>query len=61
MCISFQIKYTQGGIDNMEAARAYFSHALKLFPNNMRALFGLFMASCINGILAWTAQISGSP
>lgn len=29
----------------MEAARAYFSHALKLFPNNMRALFGLFMVS----------------
>ncbi|XP_074656469.1 ER membrane protein complex subunit 2-B-like [Tubulanus polymorphus] len=40
-----EIKYTQGGLDNLETARAYFSQAAKLNSNNMRALFGLFMAA----------------
>lgn len=37
------IKYTQGGYDNLELAMAYYSQALKLSPSNMRALFGLFL------------------
>lgn len=37
------IKYTQGGYDNMELAKAYYCQALKLCPNNMRALYGLFL------------------
>ncbi|XP_064652261.1 ER membrane protein complex subunit 2-like [Lineus longissimus] len=40
-----EIKYTQGGADNMGLAQTYFSQAAKLNPNNMRALFGLFMAA----------------
>ncbi|KAK3863968.1 hypothetical protein Pcinc_030304 [Petrolisthes cinctipes] len=39
-----EIKYTQGGLDNMEIARSYFSQAAKLNPNNVRALYGLFMS-----------------
>lgn len=36
------IRYTQGGSENVELARAYYSQALKLNPNNMRALYGLY-------------------
>lgn len=39
------IRYTQGGLDNMELARAYYAQALKLNPRNMRALYGLYLAS----------------
>jgi len=37
-----EIQYTLG---NMENARSYFSQTIKLNPNNMRALFGLFMSA----------------
>ncbi|XP_043921670.1 ER membrane protein complex subunit 2 [Protopterus annectens] len=40
-----EVKYTQGGIENLELARKYFSQALKLNNRNMRALFGLYMAA----------------
>lgn len=40
-----EIKYTQGGADNMEIARSYFSQACRLNPQNMRALFGLFLSA----------------
>ncbi|KAI4457546.1 tetratricopeptide repeat protein [Holotrichia oblita] len=39
------IRYTQGGTENMELARAYYCQALKLNPNNMRALYGLYLAT----------------
>ncbi|GJQ69254.1 hypothetical protein Trydic_g6397 [Trypoxylus dichotomus] len=39
------IRYTQGGMENMELARAYYCQALKLNPNNMRALYGLYLAT----------------
>jgi len=39
------IKYTQGGLDNMEIARSYYCQALKLNPKNLRALYGLYLAS----------------
>lgn len=39
------IKYTQGGYDNMELAKAYYCQALKLCPSNMRALYGLFLTT----------------
>lgn len=42
-----EIKYTQGGFENMEVARAHYSMALKLNPNNMRALYGIFLC-CTN-------------
>lgn len=36
-----EIKYTQGGLDNVELARCYYLKALELNPNNMRAMFGV--------------------
>lgn len=40
-----EIKYTQGGVEAMELARKYFAQAIKLNSNNIRALYGMFMAS----------------
>lgn len=40
-----QVKYTQGGLENLELSRKYFAQALKLNNRNMRALFGLYMVS----------------
>ncbi|KAH9489978.1 ER membrane complex subunit 2 [Bulinus truncatus] len=40
-----EIRYTQGGNENMESARTYFAQAVKLNPNNLRALFGFFLSS----------------
>lgn len=39
------MKYTQGGLENLELARKYFAQALRLNNRNMRALFGLYMVS----------------
>ncbi|KAJ8674756.1 hypothetical protein QAD02_010542 [Eretmocerus hayati] len=38
-----EIKYSQGGFDNMLLAKAYFCQAIKLNPNNLRALYGLLL------------------
>ncbi|XP_013917293.1 PREDICTED: ER membrane protein complex subunit 2 [Thamnophis sirtalis] len=38
-----RVKYTQGGLENLELSRKYFAQALKLNNRNMRALFGLYM------------------
>ncbi|CAL1530607.1 unnamed protein product [Lymnaea stagnalis] len=40
-----EIRYTQGGSENMELARTYFAQAVKLNPNNLRALNGLFLSA----------------
>jgi len=40
-----EIKYSQGGAENLDIARAYFAQALKLNSSNMRAAYGLFMAA----------------
>lgn len=37
------IRYTMGGIENYEIARSYYSQAVKLNSNNLRALYGLFL------------------
>ncbi|GAA6064928.1 ER membrane protein complex subunit 2 [Tachysurus ichikawai] len=47
-----EVKYTQGGAENLELARKYFAQALKLNNRNMRALFGLYMSA---------SHIAGSP
>ena len=39
-----EIRYSQGGNDNMEVARSYFAQAAKLQAGNLRALYGLFLA-----------------
>ncbi|XP_061772385.1 ER membrane protein complex subunit 2 isoform X2 [Nerophis ophidion] len=38
-----EVKYTQGGLENLELSRKYFAQALRLNNRNMRALFGLYM------------------
>ncbi|KAF5399143.1 ER membrane protein complex subunit 2-A [Paragonimus heterotremus] len=38
-----EIKYTEGGTDNLEQARAYFSQACRLCPTNLRSLYGLLL------------------
>ncbi|XP_005382028.1 PREDICTED: ER membrane protein complex subunit 2 isoform X3 [Chinchilla lanigera] len=40
-----EVKYTQGGLENLELSRKYFAQALKLNNRNMRALFGLYMVT----------------
>ena len=45
VCLYFvryaEIRYTQGGYEHLEMAKSYYSHAVKLNANNMRALYGL--------------------
>lgn len=33
----------QGGLENIELAKTYYSQAVKLNPNNLRALYGLYL------------------
>jgi len=40
-----EIHFTIGTPESMEKAKKYFAQALKLDPNNVRALYGLFLAS----------------
>ncbi|XP_055640628.1 ER membrane protein complex subunit 2-A-like [Toxorhynchites rutilus septentrionalis] len=37
------IRYTMGGLDNIEIAKSYYCQAAKLNNNNLRALYGLFL------------------
>ncbi|KAJ8974647.1 hypothetical protein NQ317_019883 [Molorchus minor] len=39
------IKYTQGGIENLEIARTYYYQAIKLNPKNIRALYGIYLTT----------------
>ncbi|KAA0185429.1 ER membrane protein complex subunit 2-A, partial [Fasciolopsis buskii] len=38
-----EIKYTEGGSENLELARVYFAQACHLNPNNLRSLLGLLL------------------
>ncbi|CAH8864931.1 unnamed protein product [Trichobilharzia szidati] len=38
-----EIKYTEGGTENLELARAYYTQACLLCPNNLRSLYGLLL------------------
>lgn len=40
-----EIRYTMGGLENMELAKTYYCHALKLNAENTRALLGLFLVT----------------
>ena len=40
-----EIRYTQGGVEHLEMAKVYYSHAIKINPNNMRSLYGLLLVS----------------
>ncbi|XP_053694785.1 ER membrane protein complex subunit 2-like [Sabethes cyaneus] len=37
------IRYTMGGLENIEIAKSYYCQAVKLNQNNLRALYGLFL------------------
>ncbi|CAG4946170.1 unnamed protein product [Colias eurytheme] len=39
------IRYTMGGVENMELAKSYYCQAVKLNPNNVRALLGLVLVT----------------
>ncbi|VEN52134.1 unnamed protein product [Callosobruchus maculatus] len=39
------VRYTQGGLENIELARTYYYQAFLLNPRNMRALYGIYLAS----------------
>uniref|UniRef100_A0A6M2DJK9 ER membrane protein complex subunit 2 n=1 Tax=Xenopsylla cheopis TaxID=163159 RepID=A0A6M2DJK9_XENCH len=39
------IKYTQGAFENWEIAKVYYCQSIKLNPNNVRSLYGLYLAS----------------
>lgn len=39
------IKYTQGGFENIELAKTYYCHTIKINPGNMRALYGLLLTA----------------
>lgn len=39
------IRYTAGGVENLDLARAHYCLALKLCPSNMRALYGLLLCA----------------
>ena len=38
-----EIKFTQGGFENMELAKSYYAKAVTLNSSNMRALYGLLL------------------
>merc|ERR1712150_50304 len=44
-----EVQYTIGTHEAVEQARKYFAQALKLEPNNRRALLGLFLSSSASG------------
>lgn len=39
------IKYTQGGLENLELARSYYYQALRLNPKNIRTLYGIYLVN----------------
>lgn len=47
-----EIKYTHGGLENIAVAKTYYCHAIKVYPGNMRALYGLLLI---------VTQLSSSP
>lgn len=52
-----EIKYSQGGFENMEQAKSYFCQAIKLNPSNVRALYGLLLVA---NHIASSARITAS-
>jgi len=40
-----EIRYSQGGTENMEMARSYFAQAVKLNSGNLRATYGLLLSA----------------
>ncbi|KAL3315870.1 ER membrane complex subunit 2 [Cichlidogyrus casuarinus] len=51
------IKYSEGGSENLETARAYYCQAFHLNPHSLRSLYGIFLSA--SG-LAMAASNSGS-
>ncbi|CAL4060103.1 unnamed protein product, partial [Meganyctiphanes norvegica] len=52
-----EIKYTQGGSENLELSKSYFAQACKLNSSSLRALYGLFLScTAVAGSAKCTAQ-----
>lgn len=51
-----EIRYTMGGMENIEIAKTYYAQAVKLNANNLRALYGLYL--CYNFIANSRAVVS---
>jgi len=51
-----EIRYTMGGMENIEIAKTYYAQAVKLNKQNLRALYGLYL--CCNYIANSKALIS---
>ncbi|KAJ6639113.1 ER membrane protein complex subunit 2 [Pseudolycoriella hygida] len=51
-----EIRYTMGGLENIEIAKSYYSQALKLNSCNLRALYGLYL--CCNHIINSKASVN---
>lgn len=47
-----EIRYTMGGLDNVELAKTYYLQAYKLNAKNLRVLYGLFLV-CVWLLLLW--------
>ncbi|XP_056632288.1 ER membrane protein complex subunit 2-A-like [Diorhabda sublineata] len=41
------VKYSQGGLENMELARNYYYQSFKLNPKNMRSLYGIYLTTSV--------------
>ncbi|CAO1423311.1 unnamed protein product [Diamesa hyperborea] len=50
------IRYSMGGIENIEIAKTYYCQAIKLNANNLRALYGLYL--CCGHIASSKAQVT---
>ncbi|VDK42187.1 unnamed protein product [Anisakis simplex] len=48
-----EIRYAQGGQENLELAKAYFEHAIRINPSCVRSLYGLLM--CCNLLIQKTS------
>uniref|UniRef100_A0A1I7TGE6 ER membrane protein complex subunit 2 n=1 Tax=Caenorhabditis tropicalis TaxID=1561998 RepID=A0A1I7TGE6_9PELO len=45
------LRYTQGGADNVELARAYYERALKINPTDLRSQYGILLVRNPSGLL----------
>ena len=54
------IRYTQGGLENVELAKSYYCQTLKLNPHNMRALYGLYLVLHLDVLGLFVFLMSGN-
>ena len=53
-----EIRFTQGGFENMEMAKTYYAKAVTLNSSNMRALYGLLLVQTMQLLaLPWVCSL----